>query len=591
MKKSTQQEQITDLFINNHGHPLKILLSFYNGHLLDILKAVFYMLLQHSPLWVLPIVTANIINIVTYPDKHSNIEIWINGAVMAIFLLQNIFSTFSVSKVYDKMVRDIEYKLRSGLIEKMQNLSIAFHKHAGSGKLLSKIMRDSENVETLMSQVFRQMVAALTQIIVAVSVTITKSPIVLLFFVCFIPLELFAIRKLRKKIKVRNTNFRTEIEETQSNVSEMLELIPVTRAHGLQNIEIEKMENRFCSIMNVGYALDKTTQLFNAVVWVLMQMSQLCCLIFTGFLAYNKKITVGEVMLYQTYFSQLVNCINSILNMYPQIAKGVESINSIGEILCDGNVETDNSILPLTNMQGKIDFVDVRYRYPDGKNDILKGFNINIKPGESVAFVGGSGAGKSTLLNLIVGFDRPQSGKILIDGVNMLNLDMTEYRHQIAVVPQNTILFSGTIRDNITYGTENVTDEQLNKVIKDVGLDDLMESLPGGVNSRLGEHGGTLSGGQRQRISIARALLRNPKIIIFDEATSALDSVSEQKVQKAVENMMKHCTTLLVAHRLSTIKNADKIAVVKDGVISEVGSYSELMEKQGDFYNLKKLQE
>ena len=213
-----------------------------------------------------------------------------------------------------------------------------------------------------------------------------------------------------------------------------------------------------------------------------------------------------------------------------------------------------------------------------------------MEAGESIAFVGESGAGKSTILNLLIGFVPPANGKILIDGINMVNLDLNEYRHQIAVVPQNTILFSGTIVDNITYGLGNVPRQEVEEVIREVGLWELVEKLPQGLDTQLGEHGDKLSGGQRQRISIARALIRKPKIVVFDEATSALDSASEKKVQEATSRMMENCTTFLVAHRLSTIRNADRIVAMKEGRIVEVGTYEELMGKKGYFYELKSLQ-
>ena len=173
----------------------------------------------------------------------------------------------------------------------------------------------------------------------------------------------------------------------------------------------------------------------------------------------------------------------------------------------------------------------------------------------------------------------------------MVNLDMNEYRKQIAVVPQNTILFSGTIRENNTYGLENISDDEIWSVIHEVGLEDLLDKMPDGLDTPLGEHGDRLSGGQKQRISIARALIRKPKIIIFDEATSALDSASEKKVQEATDHMMGKCTTFIVAHRLSTIRKADRIAFIKDGSVAEIGSYEELMAKKGYFYRLKSLQE
>ena len=593
MKNKTSYgiDNCTNLFNENKGHPIKILLKFYQGQIPTLIKSTFFLTLQNLPAWLIPIITSNIINIVTYPESHTASDIWINAAVLAIFILQNIFSTYSVSKIYDRLIRKIEYSLRSSLIEKIQQLSIMYHKNTSSGKLQSKIMRDCENIETLLSTMYRNLYIILVSIIIAVVITMRKCPIVMMFFLVMVPAEIIMLKCLRKTIKRKNSQFRSEVENAQSNVSEMIELIPVTRAHGLQNREIRKMENSFGTVMDAGYTLDKTNSFFNACTWVLMQMANLGCLAFSGYLAFKGKITVGEVVLYQTYFGQIVSNINALLNMYPQITKGVESINSIGEVLYEERVETNNSILPLSQMKGKVEFRDVFFKYDDSPNWILNDFNLCVKPGESIAFVGGSGAGKSTLLNLLIGFDKPQEGKILIDGINMKNLDINEFRKYIAVVPQNTILFSGSIRDNITYGIDNVTDERLWKILRDVGLDDIISNMPNGLNTNLGEHGGNLSGGQRQRISIARALLRNPQIIIFDEATSALDSVSEKKVQNAIDKMMKQCTTFFVAHRLSTIKNVDRIVVMENGTISEMGTYEELMEKGGAFYHLKKLQE
>ncbi len=581
----------TRLFLENRGHPLKILFNFYKGQTVSILKSIFLCTMQNLPLWLIPIITSNIINTVTYPDEHTIAVICLNAAVLTVFLLQNIFSTYGVSKVYDKLIRHIEYALRSSLIQKLQELSIMFHKNTNSGKLQSKIMRDCENIEALLSMIFRNFFIIVISMLIAIGVTLFKCPVVMLFFLFMVPAEIILLKVLRKTIQRKNNEFRSEIENAQSDVSEMIELIPVTRAHGLQSREIQKMDCRLNSVMGTGYSLDKTNNLFGACSWVLMQTANLACLSFSGYLAYKGKITVGEVVLYQTYFSQIVGNINSLLNLYPQITKGLESINSVGEILAEEHVEINNSLIPLDNIQGLVEFRNVYYKYEDSSKWTLKNLNLSVKAGESIAFVGGSGSGKSTILNLLIGFDRPQEGKILIDGINMQNIDINKFRSHIAVVPQNTVLFSGTVRDNITYGTTGVTDAQIWEILKDVGLDDIVASFPAKLNTQLGEHGGKMSGGQRQRISIARALLRNPEIIIFDEATSALDSVSEQKVQQAVERMMKHCTTFLVAHRLSTIKNADRIAVIENGTISEIGSYGELMKKEGAFYKLKKLQE
>ena len=590
-KPLNNTSDILKLFRENKGHPMKIILGLYRGEAWTLVKTTFFLALQNSPEWLMPIVTANIINIATNPQDNKLSMLILNSVIMAVFIIQNTFSNHAVSVNYDRLTRKQEYLLRSSLIQKLQELSIGFHKNTNSGKLQSKIMRDCEYIETFMANIYRLMFHNVVYTAIAIVVTINKSPIVILFFLAMIPLEVLVMRLLRKQIRTRNADFRKETETTQSNVSEMIELIPVTRAHGLQNQEIKRLNARFKNVMDAGFSLDKTNYWFGSTIWVISTFSQMLCLSFTAYLAYIGKISVGEVVLYQTYFGQIVARLNSLIGLYPQLTKGFESVNSISEVLCEDDIEVNNRIIPIDGISGGVVFHDIFYKYPDGDRWILRDFNLTVKPGESVAFVGGSGAGKSTILNLLIGFDTPQEGDILIDRMNMKNLDLNQFRKSIAVVPQNTILFAGSVRDNITYGTEGVTDDELIKVLHDVGLYDLVMSMPRGLDTHLGEHGGKLSGGQRQRISIARALLRKPKIIIFDEATSALDSESEKLVQQAVDNMMKQCTTFLVAHRLSTIKNADRIAVISEGRISEIGSYDELMELKGQFYNLKKMQE
>lgn len=591
-EKLSGTEQCKENFRKNNGKPFKILMGFYKGNIWTVIKTVILLALKTSPAWVIPIVTANIINIATYSDQHSLTELWINAGILLIFLVQNIYTTFATSKVYDKFVREAEQSLRSALIQKLQLLSMSYHKSNNSGKLMSKIIRDCESVEALLASLPRSLFDIIVSGGIAVTVVISHSPIVALFFLVLVPVEVLLLRRPRKNIQNRNIDYRKTIEKTQSGVSEMLDMIPVTRAHGLQEREITHMDSSFNHIKNAGYEVDKANNLFGALSWASMQMAVLACLAFTGYLAYIKKIPVGDIVLYQSYFTQLVGLFTTLLSLYPAISKGMDAVNSISEILNEDKDEKDGRIYPLEeDMKGAVEFKNVYFKYDDGTDYVLNDFNVKVEPGQSLAFVGGSGAGKSTILNLLIGFDRPNDGQILIDRVNIANLDLTTYRHNIAVVPQNTILFSGTVRDNITYGIDNVSDEEIHRVIKDVGLEDVIDELPNGLDSNLGENGGKLSGGQRQRISIARALLRKPKIIIFDEATSALDSASEKKVQAAVDSMMKHCTTFLVAHRLSTIKNADRIAYVEKGKIAEIGSYDELMAKQGKFYELKKLQD
>ena len=339
-----------------------------------------------------------------------------------------------------------------------------------------------------------------------------------------------------------------------------------------------------------GYQLDVVQALFGSVGWAIFQIFQVICLAFTGYLAIRGSIQVGDITLYQSYFSTVVNQVSAIVTLLPIITKGIESVNSIGEVLLSEDVENNEGKEKLADVDGVFDFKEVSFHYNNNENKVLNHLNLHVEQGQTIAFVGESGAGKSTILNMVIGFHMASGGEVLLDGHDMSQIDLRTYRKHLAVVPQTSILFSGTIRENITYGCEHVTDEELAEVVRAANLTDLVEGLPKGLDTTVGEHGGKLSGGQRQRIAIARALIRNPKIIVLDEATSALDSISEKMIQEAINNLVKGRTTFVVAHRLSTIKDADKIAVIADGQCVEYGTFEELMELKCEFYRMKVIQ-
>jgi len=330
--------------------------------------------------------------------------------------------------------------------------------------------------------------------------------------------------------------------------------------------------------------------LFGSVGWAVFQVFQIGCLAFTGYLAFNRKILPGDITLYQSYFATIVNQVSALVTLIPTIAKGVESVNSIGEVLLEEDVEKNEGKQELSDVKGRFEFKDVIFRYNKSKTNVLDDFNLIIEQGETIALVGESGAGKSTILNLVIGFNEATTGQVLVDGNDMKDIDLRTYRKHIAVVPQTSILFSGSIRDNITYGMNDIDDATVQNVIDASNLRELINSLPKGLDTMVGEHGGKLSGGQRQRIAIARALIRDPKVIVLDEATSALDSISEKLIQEALENLTKGRTTFIVAHRLSTIRDADKIAVIDAGKCIEYGTFDELMELKGEFYKMKVIQ-
>jgi ATP-binding cassette subfamily B protein len=276
--------------------------------------------------------------------------------------------------------------------------------------------------------------------------------------------------------------------------------------------------------------------------------------------------------------------------MYPQITRGGEAVSSIGEVLAAPDIEKNQGKLAVARVTGAFAFEKVSYTYPSAKTPAIDDVSFTIREGECVAFVGGSGAGKSTILNLIIGFRRPVRGRILLDGADMETLDLRTYRKSLAVVTQQTILFSGAIRDNITYGQGKVDDRKVQEAIDMANAAEFISRFPGGLKTIIGEGGKTLSGGQMQRVAIARALIRDPRVIILDEATSSLDVISEFQVQQAIERLIKGRTTFIVAHRLSTIRIADRIVVMKNGRCEEMGTHDELLAKKGEFFHLWSLQ-
>lgn len=579
-----------ECYKKHKGHPMQILLGLYKGNYHKFFLAVIFFFIKHAPVWVLPIVTANIINDITSGSPETYQNIIIQAMIMIVLVALNIPMNYMYTRYKSLATRYAETGLRRALVRKLQQLSISYHKETQSGRLQSKIMRDVEAVETLSTQMFLSILNIALNIAIALIVTINKSLVVFIFFLLTTPIAAATMVFFRNVMKKRNNEFRKEMEETSARVMEMVELIPVTRAHALEEEEVQKMSGQLFAVAEKGYRLDVIQSLFGSVGWAIFQIFQVVCLGFTGFLAIKGTVMPGDITLYQSYFATIVSQVSSLMSLIPTIAKGIESVNSIGEVLLEDNIEQNEGKEIIKDIYGEFDFKDVTFRYNNIDRPVLHNLNLHVDKGETIALVGESGAGKSTILNLVIGFNQVNSGEVLIDGHNMKDIDLRSYRKYLAVVPQTSILFSGTIRDNITYGVDNVDEATLDEIVKAANLTDLINSLPDGLDTMVGEHGGKLSGGQRQRISIARALIRNPKVIVLDEATSALDSISEKLIQEALNNLTKDRTTFIVAHRLSTIKDADKIAVIADGHCVEYGTYDELMNLKGEFYQMKKIQ-
>ncbi len=584
VKMRAAQQRFIDLYMQagEDVKPMRMLFAMYKGNYGRLLLSALFFIIKSCPTWILPLITADMINLITKPPENVMTRILIDLVIAVVLVIQNVPFHSLYVRMYCRAVRHVEAGLRGAMIRKLQQLSISFHKDMQSGKIQSKVMRDVEGVTGLATQMLNTVLSVVVNASITLVVVITGDWRVFLVFLVCVPAAVIIRRAFYKKMRENNRAFRKQIEETSAAVFDMEELVPVTRAHALEEHEMDKLTGEVTKVAERGEELDKLHSRFGATSWAVMLIFQTLCLFFTGYLALRGEITVGEVALYQSYFGSLVGYVSSILHLLPTLSHGTESIRSIGEILSAADIEQNVDKAHKGELAGQYEFRDVHFSY-DEKTPVLNGLKLTVKAGETVALVGESGAGKTTVINLVIGFNHPTDGQVLVDGEDLSTLDLPSYRQHLAVVPQNTILFSGTVRENITYGLPDISEERLWDAIRAARLESTIEQLPDGLDTRVGEHGNKLSGGQRQRICIARAIIRDPSVIIFDEATSALDSVTEREIQQAIENLTANRTTFIVAHRLSTIKNADKIAVIRDGRCVEYGTYDELTALGGEF--------
>ena len=564
--------------------------GFFAGQYVNLALAALVFVVKASPVWVWPVITRNILNSLSPVTAGSLDTIRVNFIVMLVLILQNIpLHTLHVYYL-SKAVRSMQQQIRCVLVTRLQQLSISFHNRFTTGRMQSKILRDVEVVESLSRQMFGVVLNSVLSVVIALGVTLYHKPVIALFFLVAAPVAVLLVQLFRRPMDKSNREFRTEMETMTSMVTEMLEMIPVTRAHGVEEAETRRLGNQFQTLRRKALRVDLVNSVFGSSVWVCFQLFNLICIGVAAWMAVKGSIQAGDVVMYLGYFGMMVGSINGLVDFYPTLCLGRESLRSLSEILECPDLERNEGRREVRQVEGRIVLDRVEYRYAPGLTPAVQDVTLDIKPGESVAFVGESGSGKSTLMNLVIGFRRPTGGRILLDGCDMETLDMRTYRHYLAVVAQNTILFSGTVRENITYGLDHVDDKRLQEVLELANVTQFVRELPKGLDTVIGEHGGRLSGGQRQRISIARAFIRDPRVIVLDEATSALDVVSEKLVQEAIQRLISRRTTLIVAHRLSTIRNADRVVVMNQGWIVEQGTHHELMNRQGEFFGMVNLQ-
>ena len=541
---------------------------------------------KHSPVWLLPVVTADAIDVVVAGGETH--RLLVDGLLLLALVGQNLPVNIWFAMTLSKVLRNLELRLRSALTERVQELSIGFWNRMKVGGLQSKVVRDVENIEQGLRQAGNGGFAAIFNLVGAVTVTALKVPQFLGFFVLVVPLAAAVMMLARRRLHDRNEAYRSAVEQMATRTTEMMGLVPITRAHGLERTALETMTFEYDRTKNVALRLDFVNASFGALSWVVFNIANGLCLLTAAWAATTGAIDIsaGEVVMLTTYFTVLSSAVIMLTDLAPNFARALASVRSISEVLSAVDLEPNRGKRSVEQVQGLVEFRDVTFGYEGANQAAVSQASLKVAPGEYVAIAGPSGAGKSTLANLLIGFIRPQSGEIYFDGIPGSTIDYRSLRRFISVVPQESVMFEGTVAENVGYGDVEVSPEELQQALVAANAWEFVKELPQGTETEIGPRGYTLSGGQKQRLAIARALLRNPRILVLDEATSSLDTQSEALVQEALERLMAGRTTFVIAHRLSTIRNADCIHVMEEGRIVESGSHEDLMTRGGLYSQL-----
>ncbi|MFH8933730.1 ABC transporter ATP-binding protein [Streptomyces griseosporeus] len=564
-------------------HPVRTLAYLLRADRRRLAAAVVVFTVKHSPIWLLPLITASIIDTVV---QHGPVDrIWTSTGIILFILVVNYPLHVLYVRLLYGSVRRMGTTLRSALCTRMQQLSIGYHSRVSAGVLQAKVVRDVETVEQMVQQTAELGLGATTVLIGGLVIIAVRTPEFLPVFLVVVPAAALLVARLRARLRTHNEHFRHEVETLSSRVTEMTRLIPVTRAHGLEGKALHRMDRTLRRLLTSGMRLDLVNGRFGSLAWVVLNVVGVLVLAAAALVSYHRVwgVTPGDVVMLSAFLTTLTNSTTTLAGLAPVITKGLESVRSVGEVLQAPELEDNEGKSEVTAVRGAVAFDGVGYAYDSGRAAV-RDFTLSVAPGETIALVGASGAGKSTVLNLVIGFIRPTSGRLLLDGTDMSTLDLRTYRRFVSVVPQESILFDGTVRENVAYGMEDEADEErVRAALRDANALEFVDRLPQGLDTLVGEHGARLSGGQRQRLAIARALIRDPKVLILDEATSALDTRSEALVQQALARLLRGRTTFVVAHRLSTVRGADRIVVMGDGRILETGTHDELLRRGGAY--------
>ena len=514
-------------------------------------------------------------------DETTTMLIKLLGAMLSLILLQlacNYYITYQGHMMGAKM----EYDMRAEIFGHYQKLSFSFYDNEKTGQLMSRITNDLFDITELCHHGPEDVLISVIKVVGAFVILLQVNVYLTLIVFAFIPVMIVFASIVRKKMRRAFRKNREKIADINAEIEDNLSGIRVVKSFANEEMEKQKFKkgnDAFLESKRNSY-LNMAT--FHSGLNFFIGLLNIAVVIGGGFFITNEVIGLGDLITYMLYINTLIEPIQKLINFTEQFQNGITGFERFMQIMeIEPDIVDKKGAKELKNVKGDICFEDVSFQYNDANTEVFRNINLNVKAGEYIALVGTSGVGKTTMCSLIPRFYEATKGRILIDGEDIRDFTLRSLRDNIGIVQQDVYLFTGTILDNIRYGKKNATEEEIIAAAKNANAHEFIMELPDGYHTYIGQRGVKLSGGQKQRISIARVFLKNPPVLIFDEATSSLDNESEKIVQESLEKLAKNRTTFVIAHRLTTIKNAETIVVLGEDGIQEKGTHEELMSNNG----------
>jgi len=562
---------------------IKKFISYYKPHrglfYLDIICAF---LISSSDL-AYPMVTRYIINTVI-PDKNLS-KIFAFGLFLLLLYFARMVLEYIVGYYGHILGLRIQYDMRKEIFSHIQKLPISYFDNTKTGHLMSRVTNDLFEISETAHHAPEDLFLSIVKIIGAFILLCTINWQLTLIVFLIIPFMFYFMVVYNTKLENTFRRAKESYANINARIEESISGIRVVKSFTNERFENTRFDEGNEKMKNIREETVKQIGIFDSTIHFLSNSSTVIAMVAGGYFVYTGSINIGDFVAYIIYMTQFLQPLNILLRFVEQYQEGMAGFRRFVEILkLQPETELSNEKF-LENVHGEISFKDVSFSYDD-KNTVLKDINLTIKKGESVAIVGPSGSGKTTLCNLIPRFYDIDSGSITIDSVDINTVCLESLRKNIGIVQQDVFLFSGSIRENVAYGKLDATDEEIKLACRKANADEFITAMPYGYETIIGERGIKLSGGQKQRLSIARMFLKNPPILILDEATSSLDNKSESIIQNSIEELSKDRTTLIIAHRLATIRNSKRIIVLTENGIEEEGTHEQLIKRKGVYYNL-----